>query len=195
MAVVVKLGGSLGAAGTLAAWLATLLEHGRGRAVIVPGGGAFADAVRAAQRRDGFSDLAAHRMAVLAMEQYGCLLLDLAPDLVACAGPAEMRAALGSGRVALWLPSRMVAADPLIAGSWDVTSDSLAAWLARRLEAERLVLIKSAPPPQAGASPAELAALGLVDPAFPGYADAAGCPVICCGPGETARLAAALALR
>ncbi len=195
MTVVVKLGGSLGAAGTLAGWLAAVLEHGGGHAVIVPGGGVFADAVRTAQRRDGFSDRAAHRMAVLAMEQYAHLLLDLAPDLVACAALAEMRAALAAGGVALWLPARMVAADPLIAGSWDVTSDSLAAWLARRLEAARLVLIKSALPPRPSATPARLAALGLVDAAFPAFAEAANCPVECCGPGETARLAAALALR
>lgn len=194
MVVVVKLGGSLGAAGTLAGWLAAVIEQGGGRAVIVPGGGVFADAVRAAQRRDGFSDLAAHRMAVLAMEQYGHLLLDLAPSLAACAGAAEIRAALAAGRVALWLPSRMVAADPLIAGSWDVTSDSLAAWLARRLEADRLVLIKSAAVPRPPATPAQLAALGLVDPAFPAFAAAASCPVLCCGPGEIARLAAALAV-
>ncbi len=194
MAVVVKLGGSLAAAGTLAAWLAVILEQGGGRGVIVPGGGVFADAVRAVQRRDGFSDRAAHRMAVLAMEQYAWLLQDLAPALVACAGIREMRAALAEGGVALWLPSQMVLADPLIACDWRVTSDSLAAWLARRLEATCLVLVKSAPAPPA-AKAAELAALGLVDPAFPAYAEAAGCPVACCGPGEAARLAAALALR
>jgi 5-(aminomethyl)-3-furanmethanol phosphate kinase len=193
MAVVVKLGGSLAAAGTLASWLAVAIEHGGGRGVIVPGGGAFADAVRAAQRRHGFTDLAAHRMAVLAMEQYAWLLRDLAPALVACASLEEMRGALGGGGVALWLPSRMVLADPLIAANWQVTSDSLAAWLARRLEAAHLVLVKSVPTPPATA--AELAALGLVDPAFPAYAEAAGCPVSCCGPGEAARLAAALALR
>lgn len=193
MAVVVKLGGSLAAAGTLASWLAIAIEHGGGRAVIVPGGGVFADAVREAQRRDGFSDLAAHRMAILAMEQYAWLMLDRAPALVACASLSEIGAALAGGNVALWLPSRMVLADPQVAASWQVTSDSLAAWLARRLEAKRLVLVKSAPMPAAAA--AELAALGLVDAAFPAYAEASGCPVSCCGPGEGARLAAALALR
>lgn len=193
MTVVVKLGGSLAAAGTLASWLAVVIQHGGGRVVVVPGGGAFADAVREAQRRDGFSDLAAHRMAVLAMEQYAWMLFDLAPMLVPCASLPEMRAALGDGSVALWLPSRMVLADPLIAGNWQVTSDSLAAWLARRLEAQHLVLVKSASAPPAAAM--ELAALGYVDRAFPAYAEAALCPVSFCGPREMACLAAALALR
>jgi dihydroneopterin aldolase len=194
MPVVVKLGGSLAESRTLASWLATLAEHGSGRAVIVPGGGVFADAVRAAQRQQGFSDRAAHRMAVLAMEQYAELLSDRAPTLVSAASLVALQAALAGGAVALWRPAAMVEADAGIASSWDVTSDSLAAWLARRLAAARLVLVKSAPAPE-GADPQTLAALGLVDPAFPAYAAAAGCPVACCGPGETARLAALLALR
>ena len=194
MPVVVKLGGSLAEAGTLASWLATILAHGAGRAVIVPGGGAFADAVRAAQPRYRFSDQAAHGMAILAMEQYARLLLDIAPALVPGASLGALHAALADDRVALWLPSALLERDREIARSWSVTSDSLAAWLARRLEAERLILVKSAPAPE-GADPAALAALGLVDPAFPAYAAAAGSPVACCGPGEAERLAALLALR
>ncbi|MEJ2394435.1 MAG: hypothetical protein P8Z77_06545 [Candidatus Thiodiazotropha sp.] len=34
-------------------------------------------------------------------------------------------------------------ADPAIQHSWDVTSDSLAAWLARQLSADTLLLVKS----------------------------------------------------
>lgn len=194
MPVVVKLGGSLAEADTLASWLSTVLAHGAGRAVIVPGGGVFADAVRAAQPRYRFSDQAAHGMAILAMEQYARLMLDIAPALVPGASLPALCAALADDKVALWLPSAMIASDHEIARNWSVTSDSLAAWLARRLEAERLLLVKSAPVPE-GADPAALAALDLVDPAFPGFAAAAGCPVACCGPGETRRLAALLALR
>jgi len=194
MPVVVKLGGSLAKADTLHSWLATIGAHGAGRAIIVPGGGVFADAVRAAQPRYRFSDRAAHAMAVLAMEQYARLLLDLAPALVPGASLEALHAALADNKVALWLPSALLESDGDIARSWSVTSDSLAAWLARRLEAERLILVKSAPAPE-GADPASLAALGLVDPAFPAYAAAARCPVACCGPGETGRLAALLALR
>jgi 5-(aminomethyl)-3-furanmethanol phosphate kinase len=192
MAAIVKLGGSLAAAGTLRTWLDAVLTQGGGRSVVVPGGGDFADCVRAAQRRLRFSDRTAHRMALLAMQQYALLLQELAPALRPCADPAQIAAALGAGGIALWLPSAMVEAEPAIAESWDVTSDSLAAWLAHRLVATRLVLVKSAPAPAAALSPERLAALGLVDNAFPAYAAKAGIPVIYCGPGETARLAAAL---
>lgn len=188
MAVVVKLGGSLAETGTLPSWLAVAVEQGAGRCVIVPGGGDFADAVRAAQRRHGFSDGTAHRMALLAMEQYALLLQELAPALRPCETVAQIRAALADRGVALWLPYAMVEADPAVAESWDVTSDSLAAWLARRIEATRLVLVKSATalPPL---SPQRLAALGLVDAAFPVYAAGGGFAVAYCGPGEEARLA------
>lgn len=189
---VVKLGGSLAAAGTLRSWLEVLCANGRGRCVVVPGGGEFADAVRAAQQRDRFSDAAAHRMALLAMEQYALLLADLAPTLRLAQSEEDIRARVADGDIALWLPSRMVLADPLIAANWTVTSDSLAAWLARRLAAERLILVKSAAAPSPTASPSALAALGLVDPAFPAYVDAASTTLVYCGPGDEARLAEVL---
>ena len=193
MAALVKLGGSLAAAGTLPTWLDVILTQGGGRAVIVPGGGDFADAVRAAQQDLRFSDRTAHRMALLAMQQYALLLQELAPALRPCADEAQIAAALAAGGIALWLPSAMVEADRAIAESWDVTSDSLAAWLAHRLGATPLVLVKSAPAPEPGLSPERLAALGLVDAAFPGYAGKAGIPVVYCGPRDAARLAAIVA--
>ena len=189
--IVVKLGGSLAGGAALPAWLAAL-PGGRGRAVVVPGGGAFADAVRAEQRRHGFSDRAAHRMGLLAMEQYGLMLVDLLPCLAPCRDEAAIRAALAAGEVALWLPCEMAAADRAIPESWDVTSDSLAAWLAGRLGAARLVLVKSvAAPPKL--EPASLAAAGMVDPAFPRFLAAAGAALDWAGPGEADRLRRLLA--
>ena len=192
MAAIVKLGGSLAAAGTLPTWLDVILAQGGGRAIIVPGGGEFADSVRVAQSHLRFSDRTAHRMALLAMEQYALLLHELAPALRPCADEAQIAAALAAGRIALWLPSQMAEADPAIAESWDVTSDSLAAWLAWRVGATRLALVKSAPAPEPPLSPERLATLGLVDAAFPAYAAKAGIPAVYCGPGETARLAGLL---
>jgi len=164
--VIVKLGGSLAEGPSLPSWLAVLTRHGGGRCVVVPGGGGFADAVRAAQAALGFSDRAAHCMALLAMEQSALMLADLAPLLAPCAEPDEIAACLAAGRIPVWLPSRMALADRAIPESWDVTSDSLAAWLAGMLGLRQLVLVKSAPPPEP-ATAERLAAAGYVDPMLP----------------------------
>ena len=73
---VVKLGGSLAFSDALRPWLDALSQCAR-HVVVVPGGGPFADAVRAAQPRMGFDDRAAHHMALSAMEQYGRALVGL----------------------------------------------------------------------------------------------------------------------
>jgi 5-(aminomethyl)-3-furanmethanol phosphate kinase len=71
-----------------------------------------------------------------------------------------------------------------------VASDSLAAWLARRLGARRLILVKSAPAPPRPLSPKRLAALDLVDAAFADFAENAPFRLDYCGPGDQDRLAA-----
>ena len=187
MTTVVKLGGSLAEIGSLRSWLDLLERRGGGRCVVVPGGGTFAEEVRAAQRRHGFSDRAAHRMALLAMDQYALMIADLAPSLRPGETEEEIKAALARGETALWLPSRLACGDPAITASWAVTSDSLAAWLARRLAAANLALVKSAPVPPL--PPHELSKLGTVDAAFPAYAGAFGGTLRCYGPGDQARLA------
>jgi aspartokinase-like uncharacterized kinase len=140
--LVVKLGGSFARAGDRAGWLAAIAPLG-GRAVLVPGGGPFADAVRAQQPVLGVSDRAAHRMALLAMAQFGIALAEFSPAFQPAASEAAIRAALAAGRVPVWLP--MPDAAPGVAESWDVTSDSLALWLATRLGAARLLLVKQVP--------------------------------------------------
>ena len=103
---VVKLGGSLAFAPALTEWLAALAASG-GRVVLVPGGGPFADQVRDAQRRRRFDDATAHRMALLAMEQYGLMLCGLHPALHPAKSRAEIRRLRREGLVPVWLPSAM----------------------------------------------------------------------------------------
>lgn len=169
--LVVKLGGSLMRGAPPRALLERLAPLAG--LVLVPGGGAFADAVREAQPRLGFSESAAHRMAILAMEQTATLLQDLAPRLRGARTLAGLSAP-GPG-AALWFPAALLMGADDVAESWDVTSDSLALWLARRLAAP-LLLVKAEGvkvPPSAGTRAADLAAfsrLGLVDLAFEGMA-------------------------
>ena len=164
--VVVKFGGSLSDNAALGPLLKELCAVSS-RLVIVPGGGPFADAVRTAQAQYGFSDLAAHRMALIAMAQYGLMLADRAPKPLCHAWSAEaVLAELTRSETTpvVWLPDPGRDALELEA-SWNVTSDTLALWLAARLGARRLVLVKSCQRP----ARQDLAALSeacIVDAAF-----------------------------
>jgi aspartokinase-like uncharacterized kinase len=163
---VVKVGGGLArGAGddALRALCTTLGELGeRHPLLVVPGGAWFADAVREADRRFALPATTSHHMAVLGMEQFGWLLSDLIPGAVRC---AELRA--DARRTAVLLPAAL-RLDGLPA-AWQVTSDSIAAWVAARAGAGRLVLVKEVDglyaawpahgDPIARMTPAELGAL------------------------------------
>lgn len=161
--VVLKLGGAQARSGRLRAWLDAIAAHA-GRVVLVPGGGPFADLVRATQAEIGFDEAAAHEMAMLAMSQFGRALASLRPGFEIAASQAEVRDALARGRTPIWSPAPMALAARL-PPSWDFTSDSLAAWLAGRLGAERLLLVKHGEATDA----AELVKRGVVDPLFPSF--------------------------
>jgi 5-(aminomethyl)-3-furanmethanol phosphate kinase len=161
-ALVAKIGGSLWRSPLLGRWIAALGAW-PGPVSIVPGGGPFADAVRAAQGPMRFSERAAHEMALLAMEQYGLALCDLFDGLSLAATPREAAVLRAQGRTPVWRPRAMTLEGGL-PPCWDVTSDSLAAWYARETGAPELLLIKSV---DAGcASDAE----SLVDRCFSEYA-------------------------
>ncbi len=166
---VVKLGGSLfGDLPRLREWLDLLATRGAGHVAIVPGGGRFADAVRAEQRRLGFGDLAAHNMAVLAMCQSALVLHAMQPALRFVDDAGSIGDVLRAGGTALWQPLDALRDAPDALTSWDVTSDSLAARLAARLGARGLVIVKWDAPP-AGAGMEELTGGGYVDRAFSGF--------------------------
>ncbi len=140
---VIKLGGSLYGNPLLQDWLSAISEHGRGKAIIVPGGGSFADAVRHAQKKIGFDDITAHRMALLAMEQAAVMLAGMHSEFVLAKNKQAIETALNNKKIPLWLPVQMALAADDIPATWDMTSDSLAAWLAREVGATDLLLVKS----------------------------------------------------
>ena len=145
----VKVGGGLLASpGHLDAVLAELASAASTRRLLViPGGGPFADAVREVDRELTLSDEAAHWMAVLAMDQYAHLLVSRLRTGGIVSDAAAIAAQLDQGRLPVLAPFRWLRdADPL-PHSWDVTSDSIAAWIAGEVGARRLVLVK---PPGAG---------------------------------------------
>jgi 5-(aminomethyl)-3-furanmethanol phosphate kinase len=189
--VVVKLGGSVVRSAELPAWL-DVIAASRRPIVVVPGGGALADEVRAAQARLGFGDGAAHRMALLAMDQLAWAVGGLRAGFEVGDTEEALRASLAHGRVAVWAPYSLVAGRSDIPQSWTVTSDSLALWLGRRLGAACCYVIKSIERKRAAFSAVELAREAVVDGAFPAMCKDAGFPVFLLGRGDQAALAACL---
>ena len=179
--LVVKLGGSLYGDIGLLHWLQAMCGAGPVRYVVVPGGGPYADRVRQEQARLGFDDDTAHRMALLAMDQFGRLLCALHPAALACADIAGFETTWRAARLPIWLPSSTLADSDELPRDWSVTSDTIAAWLAWRIGAGAVLLVKSCQiprPPQANRVDASgqtvhaeldcraLAAAGVVDSAL-----------------------------
>jgi aspartokinase-like uncharacterized kinase len=141
---VVKVGGALlGLDDALTSTLSALERASRAHSlVIVPGGGPFADAVRAVDQRHSLSSDDAHWMAILGMEQFGILLASRIRNAELVHRPGEIARALALGKLPVLAPYRWIReADPL-PHSWDVTSDSIAAWIASEIGAQQLILVK-----------------------------------------------------
>ena len=172
---VIKLGGSLADSDAAAAFMRSLSAQRPGRLIVVPGGGEFAETVRIAQRRHAFADRAAHHMALLAMHQSAVMLAALARGFAVAESPAEFESAWQRELTPVWAPERMVLPATDLPASWNVTSDSLAAWLAARTGAAHLVVVKSGQVPEEMRGDAlALAAAGLVDSCFPTFVAGAG---------------------
>jgi dihydroneopterin aldolase len=187
---VVKLGGSFAHHPRLRDIVHTL-ERGAGRAVIVPGGGPFADLVRREQKRIGFDDRAAHRMALLAMAEFGYALASSSTALQPAANLTAIRRALAAGRIPVWLPFDLLDGRADVPESWEMTSDSLAAWLAGRLSASRVIFVKRKAP--AAPAIAGLVSAGVLDPLTPRFLAESGAEAWLCGQHHLARLGDALA--
>lgn len=188
---VVKIGGSLNANPMLPAWLELLAECGGGRVIVVCGGGTFGDEVRRAQAQWHFGDLSAHNMAILAMAQTAYLLHGLNSALQLTRSRSDIRRVLHHGQTALWLPLELQRERATVHTTWEFTSDSIALDLARRLNAERLVLVKSCRiDPRLSLT--QLGEAGIVDQRFGALADGAAFPIDIVHCNEVARVRALL---
>lgn len=161
--IVVKLGGSLSDSKRLTAIL-KIVATAQEPCVVVPGGGSFADAVRAAHKKHRLPEPVSHRMALLAMHQTGMMLAAMNARLVPAETVAAINQAIAEGRIPVWLPSKLVEGDNTISADWRTTSDALAARLAERLRAA-VLLVKSCHVDRSH-SVARLVREGIVDPAF-----------------------------
>jgi aspartokinase-like uncharacterized kinase len=162
--------------------------------LVVPGGGPFADAVRAVDAQVGLADDVAHALALRAMDQLGVLLRPLLPA-------AELLAGLVAPRALAVVQAAAAFGDrPEAPESWAVSSDSLAVLAAAAIGAEEAVLLKpvagvlarwpSDDPPLPALTAAELQALQArgggraVDAYLPEAVRRTGVAVVVRAPGE-----------
>ncbi len=168
----IKIGGSLLAHPRLPALL-QILAH-IPACLIIPGGGVYADAVRNAQLQAGFDDEEAHWQAIAAMDQSALSLHQLAPELPIVSQQDDLQQAMQQGQTVIWQPYQMLKQDCQLPATWQVTSDSLAAWLALQfltqawaqdLILQELILIKATSMP-AASSIQQMQQSGLLDGYF-----------------------------
>jgi aspartokinase-like uncharacterized kinase len=177
---IVKVGGSLldwpELPATLGQWLAAQSSAGN---VLIAGGGALADVIRRTDATHGLGGQIAHELCVELLGVTARLL----EALLAGRAPRTSFSDLQEQRAANRLPACSVldARDFLVEvestapltslpHTWDVTSDSIAAWVACALAADELVLLKSGEPPRDPSGQPSLSALataGYVDRYFP----------------------------
>ncbi|KTE91125.1 hypothetical protein AT727_05880 [Desulfitobacterium hafniense] len=157
--ILIKIGGSLirQESGKLLRQLCNLIAGcGQKRSIlIVPGGGPFADLIRAYERHWDLEEETCHFMALAAMDQYAYILRERIPgSTVDALGSLECSQSgglpcsadsLSSSGVRILLCSHFLRQVPATAlpRSWETTSDSIAAYLAKQLNCSLLVLVKS----------------------------------------------------
>ena len=142
-ALIIKVGGSLASYPEKLRILCTKLtelsrEH---KLIVIPGGGECADAVRRLDKRFTLSPAVSHRMAILTMDQYGLLLSELLPSSRIVSKLEHLQETLDLGKLPVFLPSNFLFSEDPLQNSWDVTSDSIAVYVAGQLHATRTLLV------------------------------------------------------
>lgn len=175
---VVKLGGSLFDLPDLGRRLEVWLTQRTPQpTALIAGGGMFADAVRQFDAVHQLPSLFSHQLALQSMQQSARALSCLLPAQDYVEQADQLRFCLASAYAGN-LPPRYVGVwnvvdywlqeiEPTLRAKtldWTLTSDSIAATLANRWNAEALVLLKSCDP--SGATPEAWSAAGDVDPQF-----------------------------
>ena len=167
---VLKLGGSLLSLPDVGDRLVSFVEQNQIiNPVVVVGGGDAADLVRVWAERFGLSDSEGHDLALQAMTLNAQLLSRLNVRFTLINTPPDHDAPCGQPQISI-LECQAAAhrletnlpREQHIPKSWDVTSDSIAAWFATSWKAERLYLLKSADMPD------ELRARHLTSDGLPG---------------------------
>lgn len=173
--VIYKVGGSLFTLPNLATRIRDIASQRPGtKPLLIAGGGSTANLVRQWDRIHNLGEERSHWLALKSLRLNQALLLDLLPDAIVVSDKKDAIRAWENGTLPIADAHEFLSAAESCGNRlphcWDVTSDSIAAWLALRLEASELILLKSTSMPEQGTVHTAID-LELVDPYFPQLAD------------------------
>jgi aspartokinase-like uncharacterized kinase len=127
---IVKLGGSLQEKGReIIQVLSDYAETKADTVIIIPGGGHFVKRIKELSEQEVISDDAAHWMAVLGMHQYGFYLGDGSGIEIV----ESMEELSNVVHIGVLLPYNLLKADDSLPHTWNVTSDTIAAFIANKV--------------------------------------------------------------
>ena len=143
--ILFKLGGSLVNSGFMKIWVKFITDHFKGRAIIIPGGGLFANHIRSVQRDYNLENDIAHDMALYSMSQMGLLISSIdRMHLNFCKTKHEISRVIEESKVPVigsfdFLKTRISSSNK----NWSITSDSIALLISEELQLNTLLIVKS----------------------------------------------------
>lgn len=107
--------------------------------IVICGGGALANKLRAYDTEVQFSDTANHKSAIMCMDILGMLVADKVDGAEAVHSLEDAKKTIGDGKLPILLPSLIMEyLDPL-EHSWSVTSDSISLYISHLLKTKLLI--------------------------------------------------------
>jgi len=166
-----KVGGSLLDWEELPSRLQQFLNQLNSPVVLLAGGGKSTDLVRDWDQLFNLGEERSHQLALDSMSLTASLLTAIVPKSCLVKNQKQLEAAINNGQTPIldaagWLEQLEANAPVKLPHTWNITSDSIALWLAAELGMERLILLKSDDfPDQCTLKTASHK--GLVDAGFP----------------------------
>ncbi len=166
-----KVGGSLLDWEELPSRLSRFLNQLNRPVMLLAGGGKIANLVRDWDQLFNLGEERSHQLAIESMSLTASLLTAIVPQSCLVKNQEQLEAAIKHRQIPVldaagWLEQLEAKAQLKLPHTWNITSDSIALWLAAELGLERLVLLKSIDFPDQG-DLKTASEKGLIDAGFP----------------------------
>lgn len=142
MVTLIKIGGSLANTPKILIKLCEEIERiGKTHElVIIPGGSKFADVARIMDKDFNLSDIIAHKIAILGMDQFGYVLNNLIKNSYVIHQLDKIEKINKLKNIPVFLPSRFFFEKNPLENTWKITSDSISIYIAKQLKIHRVII-------------------------------------------------------